>query len=226
MSDELSEIAKALQPLADLLHKIAAPLADEIGESLGVWARHYRFRLGLRMLQKTERMVIEAGFAPQAVSPRLFLPIIENASVEDDEDLQSRWAALLANAAASPASVHPSYIEILRQFTPQDATLLDKLYDVCESKRTRKVTPWVDSISYGERERRIASGENPEESFQNLIRLSLIQADYEVDTRATNVTITGQNLKLPPPKLESHYELTDFAAKFVQSCRPPRKQDA
>src|SRR5437879_722930 len=67
MSDDLStEVAKqALEPLGDLLRKIAGPLADEIGESLGVWARHYRFRLGLRMLQKTERMLKEAGITPK-----------------------------------------------------------------------------------------------------------------------------------------------------------------
>ena len=93
MSDELStEAAKqALQPLGDLLRKIAGPLADEIGESLGVWARHYRFRLGLKMLQKTQRMLRESGITPQAVSPRLFLPILDSASIEDDEDLHSRW---------------------------------------------------------------------------------------------------------------------------------------
>jgi Abortive infection alpha len=141
MSDDFSVEAAKQAHLGDLLHKIAEPLAEEIGESLGVWARHYRFRLGLRMLQKTERMLKDAGFAPQAVPPRLFLPILENASVEDDEDVQSRWAALLANAAADTVDVHPSYIEILRQFTPQDAVLLDKLHDACESKRTRKVTP-------------------------------------------------------------------------------------
>ena len=103
MSDDLStEVAKqALEPLGDLLRKIAGPLADEIGESLGVWARHYRFRLGLKMFQKTQRMLRESGIPPQAVPPRLFLPILESASIEDDEDLHSRWAALLANAAAS-----------------------------------------------------------------------------------------------------------------------------
>lgn len=186
MSDDLSEAAKqALELLGDMLRKIAGPLADEFGESLGVWARHYRFRLGLKMLQKTQRMLREAGIAPQAVPPRLFLPILESASIEDDEDLHARWAALLANAAAAPSSVHPSFIEILRQLTPDDAHLLDKLYDSCETKRTRMVTPWVNIITYAERERRVAAGENPEESFQNLIRLGLIQADYDVDDRKT-----------------------------------------
>jgi hypothetical protein len=224
MSDDLStEVAKqALEPLGDLLRKIAGPLADEIGASLGVWARHYRFRLGLRMLQKTERMLKEAGITPQAVSPRLFLPILDRASIEDDEDLHSRWAALLANAGASPNSVHPSFIEILRQLTPDDAHLLDKLYDSCASKRIRRVTPWVDVITYAERERRAAAGENPEESFQNLIRLGLIQSDYEVDDRRTKVKFTRDGRAKIDAELESHYELAEFAIRFVRACRVPK----
>ena len=103
MDDLSTESAKqALQPIGDILKKILGPLADEIGESIGVVARHYRYRLGVKMYQKTEGMLIDAGISPHAVPPRLFLPIVENASMQDDEDLHTRWAALLANAAAVP----------------------------------------------------------------------------------------------------------------------------
>lgn len=177
------------------------------------------------MLQKTQRMLKEAGINPQAVSPRLFLPILDNSSVENDEDLHSRWAALLANAAARSNSVHPSFIEILRQLTPEDAQLLDKLYASCESGRTNKVTPWVNSISYAERERRIAAGENLEESFENLIRLGLVQSDYQVDDRSTKVKVRGRSAKVDA-KLKSHYELVEFAFRFVRACRAPKAEDA
>src|SRR5208282_558587 len=100
MDDLSTEAAKqALEPIGDILRKIVGPLADEMGESIGVVARHYRYKLAAKMLQKTERMLIAAGIDPHAVPPRLFLPIIENASMQDDEDLHTRWAALLANAA-------------------------------------------------------------------------------------------------------------------------------
>ena len=110
MPDDVSELAKqALEPVADLVKRIAGPLAEEIGESLALVVRPYRIRLAARMLQKTQRMLREIGVTPRAVPPRLFLPIMENASVQDDENLHTRWAALLANAATSPNLVHPSF---------------------------------------------------------------------------------------------------------------------
>jgi hypothetical protein len=43
MSDDLSEIAKqGLEPIGEIVKRVAGPLADEIGESLAVLARPYR----------------------------------------------------------------------------------------------------------------------------------------------------------------------------------------
>jgi hypothetical protein len=222
--DDLSTeaVKQALQPIGDILKKIPGPLADEMGESLAVVARHYRVKLAVKMFRKTERMLTEAGITPHAVPPRLFLPIVENASMQDDEDLHTRWAALLANAAATPDSVHPSFIEVLRQLTPKDAKLLDDLYDVCVEKKTRKVQPWVNWISYAESQRRIAEGENPMEQFQILIRLGLIATEYELDAKKIKVGVDrrGRKPKIDA-KLDTDDRLTDFAMRFVQACREP-----
>lgn len=223
MSD-LTVLTDALKgPLGDLIRQVAGPLAGEVGESLGVVARHYRYRLAVKMWQKTERMLRDAGITAKAVPPRLFLPISESASVEDDEDVHTRWAALLANAATSENSVHPSFIEILRELTPEDAQLLDRLYDSCESKRTRRVTPWVYPITYAERKRREAAGENPIEPFQNLVRLGLVETEYTVDKQAGKVKVVRSKATVDPPKLKSHTEVTKFALRFVQACRAPKK---
>lgn len=228
MPDELgTELAKqALEPVNDLVKRIAGPLADELGAYLGSIARPYRIVREVKAMQKAQRMLKEAGIAPQAIPPRLLLPILEGASIEDDEDLHSRWAALLANAGASPNSVHPSFIEILRQLTPDDAQLLDKLYDSCKQKRSRVVTPWVDPITYAERERREAAGEKPQESFQNLIRLGLIQSDYDIDQRRTKIKLRRDGQADFQGELESYFELAEFAIRFIEACRAPKTIDA
>src|SRR5579864_7938198 len=121
MPDDVTELAKqALEPIGDLVKRIAGPLVDEVSESLALSVRPYRIRLAAKMFQKTQRMLKEIGVTPHAVPPSLFLPIMENASIQDDEDLHTRWAALLASAATSPNLVHPSFIEILKQLAPED----------------------------------------------------------------------------------------------------------
>jgi len=68
---------------------------------LAIVARLSRIKLALKMFQKTQRMLEATAIALQAVPPRLHLPTLDAASIENDDDLHTRWAALMANAAAS-----------------------------------------------------------------------------------------------------------------------------
>lgn len=224
MGDVLSQ---GLQLGSDMIRRIAGPLADEIGETIGVHARGYRIKQAVKVLKETQRMLIDAGISPHAVPPRLFLPIVESASVQDDEDLHMRWAALLANAAAIPDSVHPSYIEVLRQLTPKDAKLLDELYDECMRKGGRRVQAW-SGITWAERERRTIAGENTQEQFDNLVRVGLIATEYELDDSKIKVGlpqigrggVAAKRVKVKA-QLDSADHLTDFAMRFVKACRAP-----
>jgi hypothetical protein len=224
MSDELTKEAakEMMKPFADLLLKLTGPLADEVGGTIGEAVSYYRLKLRIKLFQKTQRMLKDAGINAQAVPPRLFLPIIESGSIEGDEDLHSRWAALLANAARSGDSVHPSFIEVLRQLSPEDAQLLDK-HHASLSRYGREVTPWGGPISMAELEKRTKAGENPEKSFQNLVRLGLIEIEYKFDnSRAIEMKIAGVGKAKVSPSTDSHNVFTDFAIEFVEACRAPK----
>jgi hypothetical protein len=173
-------IEQLFAPVQDLLGRLIGPAADEVGKGLADSAKVWRLKRQLRLLQEVKRMIDQSGRDIKPIATRLFFPILQAASVEDDDDMQSRWAALLANEATNARSVHPSFIEILWQLAPDDARLLDKLYDYCQSEGTRTARPWVDLISHAERQRRMAAGENPEDAFDSLARLGLIQPDYGV----------------------------------------------
>lgn len=198
---------KALGSVDGLLQRIAGPLADEVGESLAIVARPYRIKLSLKMFQKTQRMLEEAGINPQAVPPRLFLPMVEAASIENDEDLHTKWSALLANAASTPNKVHPSYIEILKQLTPDDAQFLDKLYTATKDKKYRS----LNQLLRGEDQHGIP--------FQNLVRLGLIQISYAVD--GMNVSVHNGQPFVSGDMDEDHW-LTDFAVDFIEACHAPK----
>jgi hypothetical protein len=83
----------------------------------------YRYERQLKCVEKAEKMAQDAGFAPQAVPPKILFPLLEGASFEENEELHTMWAALLANAA-SPANcekVRPGYIALLKQMSPDEA---------------------------------------------------------------------------------------------------------
>jgi hypothetical protein len=75
-------------------------------------------------------MAHEAGFTPQPVPPKILFPLLEGASFEDNEDLHTMWAALLANAADpnTEALPQPAFSDILKQLTPDQAKFLDIIY--------------------------------------------------------------------------------------------------
>ena len=209
MPDPISTaLAKeGLDPVKGLLQRVAGPLADEVGESLALMARPYRIRLSLKMLQKTQRMLSEAGVAPQAVPPRLFVPMLEAASIENDEDLHTKWSALLANAASSPDKVHPSYIEILKQLTPADARFLDRLYIATIDTRFRQLKGLLGEDQFGI-------------PFQNIVRLGLVQTTYQVD--GMKVDMRHGDDPYVSGDMDEDHRLTDFAVGFIEACRAPK----
>ena len=90
---------------------------------IGNQARVYRVKNAIKTAEKTKRILKDAGLNPGPVPTRLLLPILDACSVEDNNDLQERWAALLASASQE-ADLSPSFIETLKQLTPEEANIL------------------------------------------------------------------------------------------------------
>jgi hypothetical protein len=139
--------------------------------------------------------------------------MLEAASIENDEDLHTKWSALLANAASS-GKVHPSYIEILKQLTPDDARLLDTFYELTKEEKSRWLNQVLDELN--EDQRGI--------QFENLVRLGLIQTNYNVDGMKVHMR-HGEDAFVSGDMDENHW-LTDFAVAFIEACRAPKVIDA
>jgi len=127
------------------------------------------------------------------------------------EDGSGGWSALLANAASSDR-VHPSYIEILKQLTPEDARLLDNLYEHTTAKEK-----WLNEF---------LEAEDVEDGipFQNLVRLGLIENTYEVD--GMEVSVRSGHTPFVSGEMDHNRWLTDFAIAFIRACRAPKTIDA
>lgn len=146
-----------VKPFGDLLQKLAGPLAEEVGLTFGDAARVFRYKRALKLLEKVERTTRNSGFEPTSVRPKLLLPILDHSSVEDDEGMHDRWAALLSNAAnpASVIQVFPSFPEILSQLSPKEAILLDAIQSHVDLNLAKhhpdkpKSSNWAYSVDVG-----------------------------------------------------------------------------
>lgn len=132
-------IGELFRPYHELIGKILGPAATELGSALGDTIgllisdplRCRRLERLARLWQRVKAMLDEARVEPQQVPDKLSVPILAAASLEDDDDLRERWAALLANAAdgSSGSPVRIAFPDILRQLSPVEAGILDKMYD-------------------------------------------------------------------------------------------------
>jgi hypothetical protein len=225
----------AFDKLADIVHKLAGPFAEEYGLLLADKAKVYRVRNWVNVVKKTQGILNEAKLPPNAVPPRLFLPIIEASSLEEDETLQDLWAGLLASASEESDSLSPSFIETLKLLTPGHAVALGSIYDFSQS-----ATESVD----GSRDLSGWSSSNPDPDMcelaaENFERLGIIRkhynlmSDYEFFVQSCGLTgqaafeaFASQPLSVVDlPHLTYRLEFTEFGRRFMRACRGPKKND-
>jgi hypothetical protein len=119
--------AVGLTPAAGkLIERAVGPALDEVGEML-----RGKLKRRNQVLEKAAAGLAAVNREPREVPLRLLVPLLQQASLEDEETMQDRWAALLAHAVAdSGISTPPIYVHILSQLTPSSANALDILYAV------------------------------------------------------------------------------------------------
>jgi hypothetical protein len=221
MSD-LGEIMKSgpVDKAVDLLHRLAGPMFDEFGAILADSARVYRARNLVSTVRKTERILSEAGLQANAVPTRLLLPIMEASSVENTETLQEMWAGLLATASQQTDSVSPSFIETLRQLTPDEARHLEV---ICQESlrffKKERLTDGTELVLWafgvrpfvGPKEFDVPPSVYPD----TYDRLGIIRRNYEVQSH-----FDGFEEKVSS-EVDGWYEFTEYAIRFLEACHGP-----
>lgn len=67
----------------------------------------------------------------QPIPPKFLIPILENASMEDDDSLQNLWINLLGSwtNADYKEERRLAFVDIIKALTPTDAIILKKIYE-------------------------------------------------------------------------------------------------
>ena len=108
------------------LRKLFGPSADVFGDTMADRLRTYLNRNTAKVVSRAEAQTLAIGKEPSAVPLRVLLPLLHHASIEDDEGLQERWAALLAHSAIGEERIGGAlYVNILAQLTPFCARIFD-----------------------------------------------------------------------------------------------------
>lgn len=244
MDEESKELVAVVAEagVRGFLETIAAPLV-EAGDWGADIIRRRRLKTQIKTLVLAKRMLDDAGLQPRAVSPKLLVPLLENASLEDDpeeavdpeaaESMQRRWAALLANAAAGErgASVGPGFPGMLSELEAIEARILDTL---AGQRPEARIDTSSLAVSLG-----LAMEDEPVRiaywvHLDNLERLKLctvrrkdsdLEALYNYLSRDEhNPFGTGRAIgtpRIPRPERADLVFATELGRAFVRACTPP-----
>lgn len=154
--NETEEIAKAIQETAKLGEKgldivdkasifFAKVFNEPVDEIAGMVTDKLRFIRWKRMVQMSEEVNIileQKGITTtRSVPPKLALPIIEEATIEDDPNLQYLWDHLLANAMNPNFNdeLRYGFIDMIKNITGIEVSILNTFYEIL--KRENKLSP-------------------------------------------------------------------------------------
>ena len=101
-----STIEKGLELAQNFLGKIiSSPAMKEVGMVVFDQVRSFRYKRQIDTLVKTEKYAKERGIKLKEIPIKILVPLLENASLEDNEEMQDKWVKMLTNMVDSECNL-------------------------------------------------------------------------------------------------------------------------
>jgi hypothetical protein len=159
----VEETAKAVQKavpvvekfgdrLGGFFHKVIGEGAEHLGGAFSDWAATFRYKNAIKLADQVDAIHAQRAISGKTIPipPRLAIPLIERATLEDDELLIEMWAGLIANATDPHSGVHArrSYSQLLSSLEPIDALVLREIQRQDIANPDRGPEPRVPETRY------------------------------------------------------------------------------
>ena len=238
--------AGVLASFHELVLKLAGPAAEEFGMAWQDHVRVWRWSRALRLTKRVNEMLKTSHIPTNPISLKVLIPSLEQASLEDDDYLQDRWAALLANATDPQCErgMLPVFVEILKQLSPTDAHFLSSLYEhqgfsadgkeIGGLQEVRGSFTWwaqFEGLSSEERKRVLSKDDSDRSqevlrrrfklALENVIRLGLVA--HREESRGDDELFWASGKKEEKDMyreevIKRRYYITDLGLLFISSC--------
>ena len=127
-------VEKGIDIAKGFADKLVLPPIEELGLLVRDQISYWRFTNQVKILNKAKSICENNNVSIKSIPPKLLCPYLENASLEDDEDLQDKWASLLVNMVDSKQNIQNHVFPyILGQLSKDEFDLLESA--LTEKKR-------------------------------------------------------------------------------------------
>jgi hypothetical protein len=211
------EGAKASQEAIQAGRELGRFFSGPAGELAGMWWDHLkvvRFERQVRLWERVRHFCDERGLlTPTRKIPlNIGVPLRQNATLEEDDDLQDVWARLLVNSAdaSSGIELRRAFVSVLAEMTSLDVRNLaqieiaDKLNEESSviGVWTLELPERAIPVVYAEPQRTGGPSPDVEVSLSNLVRLGCIISSN----------------RAPVPQPHHLVILTPFGRAFIDAC--------
>ena len=207
IASETREIANFIEEMSGGLVSNALGL---VADKLAYLSLKQAFSLRDKVREELRRRGVQQ---PREVFPKILLPLLENATIEEDEQLHSRYAMMLANARDPNfhGKVTRSFATILSELEPLDVFIIEMSFTALSSNH-REALADLRLVCKSTKE----SADNVAISVRNLIRLGLLKPGVVI----ADGVMFG-NHKLASYKDIDLFGITELGIAFVKAMRPP-----
>ena len=98
-------VEKSLDIAKSFLDKLMLPAVEEVGLLLKDQISFWKFKNQVRILNRAKLICEKNDISPKPISIKLLDPFLQNAALEENEELQDKWAILLSNLVDSEQNI-------------------------------------------------------------------------------------------------------------------------
>ncbi|HTD99702.1 MAG TPA: hypothetical protein VK668_10455 [Mucilaginibacter sp.] len=144
---EIEISSKAIEKGIDLakafLEKLIGPAVEETGLLLKEGVALWRFRNQVSIVNKAKTYCERHNIESKQISLKLLCPLLEYASLEEEEVLQDKWAVLLGNMVDSKQNIdNHVFPYILSQVSLEEFLFLGNVFE----ERQLRVQKWTEML--------------------------------------------------------------------------------
>lgn len=215
---------KFTETMLCFISKILGNPIEEAAGIIGDKLQYIRWQRQMRMVDEVNKILISKDLdKTRTIPPKFALPMLEQASLEEDDYLQDIWCKLIANSLDPnfDSEIRYAFIEIIKNLTPLDAKILKYVYDTalknCShfediSFRNNVIKLHRKTPIYIIRKNINANNDEIEASLDNLLRVRCLKDNVLDDSILEMWKVENPSLT------SSNFSLTQFGIIFVEAC--------
>ncbi len=227
---EIEEVSKAVaetskfgtksvettEKILTFLAKVFKEPIEQTSGMIGDRLKFIRWKRQVRIVDEVNKILEQKNITEtRAVPPKFMIPILENATLEEDDNLQDIWIKLISNSMNPNfnSEIRYAYIEIIKSINPIDARVLKEFYEALTRQNLNLGNITAHSVPKEELSRALKiSSEECIISIYNLFRVQCL---------APAILTGGAKLGSEPITIykgADRVTMTPLGRNFVEAC--------